>query len=59
MIIKTRHYLDEDGLLVSYYPFVYPYLMHCNHIWGSTYKTKLKHSVIHTIKHYALFHKNV
>ena len=46
MIIKARHYLNKDGLLALYYSFVYPYLMHCNHIWGSTYKTNLKRLAI-------------
>ena len=46
MIIKARHYLNKDGLLALYYSFVYPYLMYCNHIWGSTYKTNLKRLAI-------------
>ena len=46
MIIKARHYLNRDGLLALYYSFVYPYLLYCNHIWGSTYKTNLKRLVI-------------
>ena len=29
-----------------YYYFVYPYLMYCNHIWGSTFKTNLSRLVI-------------
>ena len=28
-------------MLNLYYSFVYPYLIYCNHIWGSTYKTNL------------------
>ena len=29
-----------------YYSFIYPYLTYCNHIWGATYKTRLKRLVI-------------
>ena len=32
--------------MALYYSFVYPYLMYCNHIWGSTYKTNLRRLVI-------------
>ena len=32
--------------MALYYSFVYPYLMYCNHIWGSTYKTNLRRFVI-------------
>ena len=46
MIIKARNYLNENGLMALYYSFVYPYLMYCNHIWGSTYKTNLRRLVI-------------
>ena len=46
MIIKARHYLNKNGLVALYYSFVYPYLMYCNHIWGSTYKTNPKRLAI-------------
>ena len=46
LIIKARHYLNKDGLLALYYSFVYPYLMYCNHIWGSIHKTNLKRLAI-------------
>ena len=39
MIIKAREYLNKQGLLSLYYSFIYPYLIYCNHIWGSTYKS--------------------
>ena len=42
MIIKARHYLNKQGLLTLYYPFVYPYLTYCNHIWGNIYQSNLK-----------------
>ena len=29
-----------------YYSFIYPYLTYCNHIWGATYKTRLKRLVM-------------
>ena len=37
MIIKTRNYLINKGLITLYYTFVYPYLTYCNHIWGNIY----------------------
>ena len=46
MIIKAGNYLNKNGLMALYYSFVYPYLMYCNHIWGSTYKTNLRRLVI-------------
>ena len=46
MIIKARNHLNENGLVNSYYSFIYPYLTYCNHIWGSTYKTNLQKLVI-------------
>ena len=42
MIIKTRNYLNKQGLLTLYYSFVYPYLTYCNHIWGTIYQSNLK-----------------
>ena len=46
MIIKARQYLNKSGLMSLYYYFIYPYLTYCNHIWGATYKTRLKRLVI-------------
>ena len=42
MIIKAREYLNKQGLLSLYYSFIYPYLTYSNHIWGSTYKSRLR-----------------
>ena len=46
MIIKARQYLNKSGLMSLYYSFIYPYLTYCNHIWGTTYKTRLKRLVM-------------
>ena len=46
MIIKARQYLNKSGLISLYYSFIYPYLTYCNHIWGATYKTRLKRLVM-------------
>ena len=46
MIIKARNCVNKDSLMALYYSFVYPYLMYCNHIWGSIYKTNLRQLVI-------------
>ena len=47
MIIKAMNYSNkDDGLTALYYSFIYPYLMYCNHIWGSTYKTNLRRLAI-------------
>ena len=45
-IIKASNFLNKNGLMALYYSFVYPYLIYCNHIWGSTYKTNLRRLVI-------------
>ena len=42
MTIKAREYLNKQGLLSLYYSFIYPYLTYCNHIWGSTYISRLR-----------------
>ena len=44
MIIKARQYLNKQRLISLYnsYSFIYPYLIYCNHVWGSTYKTSFK-----------------
>jgi hypothetical protein len=41
IIIKARQYLPKDCLKTLYYSFIYPYLIYCNHIWGSTYQSSL------------------
>ena len=42
MIIKAGQYLNKKGLIALYYSFIYPYLIHCNHIWECIYKSSLK-----------------
>ena len=37
ILIKVRKYLNKTTLMNLYYTFVYPYLIYCNHVWGSTY----------------------
>ena len=46
MIIKERQYLNKSGLASRYYSFIYRCLTYCNHIWGATYKTRLKRLVM-------------
>ena len=46
MIIKAREYLNKQGLLSLYHSFIYPYLTYCNHILGSTYKSRLRRLII-------------
>ena len=41
MIIKARKVLNSNALIVLYYSFIYPYLIYCNHVWGSTYEGRL------------------
>ena len=38
---KARKYFNNDCMINLYNAFIYPYLMYCNQIWGSTYKTNL------------------
>ena len=42
MISKVKKYLNGDSLVTLYYSFIYPYMCHCNLIWGSTYESNLK-----------------
>ena len=57
MIIKASHYLNKDGLLNYSFVYIYIYLLHCNHICGSTFKTNLNYLVVlqnkalHVISH--------
>ena len=37
ILIKTRKYLNKTTLMNLYYTLVYPCLIYCNHVWGSTY----------------------
>ena len=46
ILIKARQYLSKSTLVQLYYSFVYPYINYCNHIWGSTYATRLNRLVL-------------
>ena len=46
LLIKAKQFLNKVGIMSLYYSYVYPYLTYCNHIWGTTYKTRLKRLVI-------------
>ena len=46
VIVKARRYLLKESLINLYYSFVYPYLIYCNHIWGSTCATYLNSLVV-------------
>ena len=46
LIIKARQYLNRSVLMSLYHSFIYPYLTYCNHMWGATYKTRLKRLVM-------------
>ena len=41
MLVKAERYLKKEALITLYYPFVYPNLTYCNHIWGATYVSNL------------------
>ena len=41
ILIKARKYFTHECLITLYYSFVFPYLIYCNNIWGSTYKSNL------------------
>jgi hypothetical protein len=41
MLIKSRKVLNKDSLLTLYFSFIYPLLIYCNHVWGSTYASTL------------------
>ena len=42
VIIKARKVLQKESLTSLYYSFIYPYLIYCNHIWGSACKTHIE-----------------
>ena len=42
VIIKARKVLHSESLKCLYYPFIYPYMMFCNQVWVSAYKTNIK-----------------
>ena len=39
-------YLLQDSLINVYYSFVYPYLIYCNHVWGTACKTFMQTIVL-------------
>ena len=41
IFLKSRKCLNKEFLLTLYYCFIYPFLIYCNHVWGTTYKTNL------------------
>ena len=41
ILSKTRKKLRRPSLLTLYYSFAYPYLIHCNQVWGNNYPTVL------------------
>ena len=41
VIIKARKNLRNESLKSLYYSFIYPYLIYCNQVWGSAYKTNI------------------
>ena len=46
ILIKARHYLSKQCLVSLYYSFIYPYLIYCNHIWGTAYVSNLSRLTI-------------
>ena len=41
ILIKARKCFTHECMITLYYSFVFPYLIYCNNIWGSTYKSNL------------------
>ena len=42
VIIKARKVLRSESLKCLYYSFLYPYMIYCNQVWGSAYKTHIE-----------------
>ena len=42
IIYKASFCLPSTALVTIYYSLIYPYLMYCVSVWGSTYKSNLK-----------------
>ena len=42
IIAKARHYVSLKSLTMIYNTMIYPYLIHCNITWTSTYPTRLQ-----------------
>ena len=36
IFIKARNRLNKYAMMTVYYSFIYPYMTHCNYVWGST-----------------------
>ena len=41
IIFRSRFYLSNKTKISLYYTLIYPYLIYCNTVWSSTYKTNL------------------
>ena len=39
ILIKAGKYFTHECMIILYCSFVFPYLIYCYHIWGSTYKS--------------------
>ena len=46
IIYKSSFCLQTSSLRILYYSLVYPYLMYCASVWGSTYKSDLSRIII-------------
>ena len=42
ILIKAMAFLNKETLVTLYYSFVYPYLIYCNHVWGSSCSKNIK-----------------
>ena len=42
VVIKVRKVLRSESLKCLYYSFIYSYIIYCNHVWGSAYKTNIE-----------------
>ena len=42
VLIKARKVLRGGSLKCLYYSFIYPYMIYCNQVWGSAYKTNIE-----------------
>ena len=41
ILYRAKNYLEYDTLLTLYYSFIYPYIVYCIEVWGSTTKGNL------------------
>ena len=42
VLIKARKVLRSESLKCLYYSFIYHYMIYCNQVWGSAYKTNIE-----------------